>query len=577
MIRRFGAAALALFAPAAVAQMPPAPAAPPPPPKLLVVVSVDQLSADLFAEYRSIWTGGFKRLSQGVVFPSGYQSQAATETCPGHSTILTGNRPARTGVIANSWIDQSIATREDKGVYCAEDVARGKSSRSRDYVPSPVHLMVPTLGDMMKADIPATRVVAVAGKDRAAIMMGGHKTDEIWFLNPRDYTRFETLYDHTGPVPAAVTRANAAIEAALAKPMPGMKLSSFCATRSRAVMVGPKKVIGDGRFARPARPDKTAERLFRASPESDSATVALAGDLALDMKLGKGAATDVLIVGVSATDVVGHTYGTEGSEMCLQLTALDAQLGTLFARLDKAGIDYAVTLTADHGGHDATERNNETAIPSAQRIAATLSADAVGATIAKELGLPKPALVGAEPSGDIWLDATMAADKKPLALARAKTLFAESPQVAAVYTAAEIGASPAPSGPPETWPLIARIKASYYRGRSGDLYVALKPRVLPIPDSVAQNATYVATHGSPWDYDRRVPILFWRKGLAGFEQPNSVETIDIAPTLAAMIGLKIEPGAMDGRCLDLIAGARDMCPPTRQWFIGTDPGPPLKN
>jgi predicted AlkP superfamily pyrophosphatase or phosphodiesterase len=549
MIRRFGAAAvLALFATVASAQTAP------PPPKLIVVISVDQFSADLFAEYRSAWTGGLKRLSQGVVFPSGYQAHAATETCPGHSTILTGSHPARTGVIANSWIDQSITTRADKGVYCAEDVSRGASSRSRDYVPSPVHLLVPTLGDRMKIVTPATRVVAVAGKDRAAIMMGGRKTDQIWFLRPTDYVKFATLTDRTGPVPAAVTRANVGIDATLAKPMPGQKLTPFCATRSRAVAVGATKTIGDGRFARPARPDKTAERLFRASPESDAATIALAGDLAAEMKLGQGAATDVLIVGASATDVVGHTYGTEGSEMCL-----DAQLGSLFTQLDKARVDYAVVLTADHGGHDATERNAENALPDAQRLAPTLSAEAVGATIATELGLIKPALVGAEPSGDIWLDATMPADKKPQALARAKALFLASPQVADVFTAAEIEAAPMPKGPPETWPLIGRIKTSYYKGRSGDLYVALKPRVMPIPAAVAAGSTYVATHGSPWDYDRRVPILFWRKGLAGFEQPNGIETIDIAPTLAAMVGLKVPSGEMDGRCLDLIAGPENMC------------------
>jgi hypothetical protein len=547
MIRRFGAAALALLVTTAAAA-----------PKLLVVISVDQLSADLFAEYRGRFTGGLKRLNDGVVFPSGYQSHAATETCPGHSTILTGSRPARTGIVANSWIDQSITTRADKGVYCAEDVSRGKSSRSRDYVPSPVHLLVPTLGDRMKAITPATRIVAVAGKDRAAIMMGGHKTDQIWFLRPTDYAKFETLYDHTGPAPAAVTRANTAIDAALAKPMPAMKASPFCATRSRAVAIGASKTVGDGRFSRPARPDKSAERLFRASPESDAATITLAGDLANEMKLGTGQATDLLIVGASATDVVGHSYGTEGSEMCLQLTALDAQLGALFTRLDKTGIDYAVALTADHGGHDAVERNNQDAMPGAQRIDPALSAEAVGTTIAAELGLAKPALVGAEPAGDIWLDATMPADKKPLALARAKALFLASPQVEAVFTAAEIENAPAPSGPPETWSLIGRVKSSYYRGRSGDLYVALKPRVTPIPFAVAQG-NYVATHGSPWDYDRRVPILFWRKGLAGFEQPNGIETVDIAPTLAAMIGLKIPAGDMDGRCLDLIAGAADMC------------------
>jgi predicted AlkP superfamily pyrophosphatase or phosphodiesterase len=68
---------------------------------------------------------------------------------------------------------------------------------------------------------------------------------------------------------------------------------------------------------------------------------------------------------------------------------------------------------------------------------------------------------------------------------------------------------------------------------------------------------YVETHGSPWDYDRRVPILFWRKGMAGFEQPLSVETVDIAPTLAATIALPVK--GLDGRCLDLDPGTGDTC------------------
>ena len=549
MFRRLLALPLALAASTALAQ-------PAPPPKLLVVISVDQFSADLFAEYRAHWSGGMKKLSQGVVFPSGYQSHAATETCPGHSTILTGDHPARTGIIANSWIDQNIA-RADKGVYCAEDVTKGKSSSSRDYVPSPVHLLVPTLGDRMKMASPASRVVSVAGKDRAAIMMGGHNTDQIWFLRPTDYAKFETLSDHPGAAPAAVTRANATIDAALTRPVKPMALSPLCATRSRAVAISPTKTVGDGRFARPARPDKTAERLFRASPESDAVTLSLASDLIDEMKLGRGAATDLIAVGVSATDVVGHSYGTEGSEMCIQLTTLDTNLGKFFARLDKAKIDYAVVLTADHGGHDAVERNVEDAIPDAMRIDDTLSAKAIGTTIASEMGLAKPALIGAEAAGDVWIDASLPVDTRAQVLARAKALFAADRRVAAVFTAAELEATAVPSFPPEPWSLIQRARASYYKGRSGDLVVLLKPRVTPI--TLAQTAAYIATHGSPWDYDRRVPMLFWRKGLAGFEQPNGVETVDIAPTLAALIGLPVAAGEMDGRCLDLIAGPASSC------------------
>ncbi|UVO54870.1 alkaline phosphatase family protein [Sphingomonas sp. SUN039] len=548
MIRRLVVLALAALPVGLLAQSPP-------PPKLIVAISVDQFSADLFAEYRGHFTGGLKRLSGGVVFPSGYQSHAATETCPGHSTILTGSHPSRTGIVANGWVDQTITSRPDSNVYCAEDVSKGRSSSSKDYVPSPVTLMVPTLGDRMKAINPASRVVAVAGKDRAAIMMGGHRTDQIWFLNPRDYARFETLSDHLSPPPAAVARANAAIDAALARPMRPMPLSPLCAAHSRTIAINATKSVGEGRFARPAG-DK---RLFRASPEADTATVMLAGDLIDDLKLGRGAATDLIAIGVSSTDTVGHVYGTEGSEMCLQLMALDAQLGKLFARLDRARIDYAVVLTADHGGHDVVERNVQNALPEAARVDDSLTAKGVGTLVATELGLSRPALMGSESAGDFWLDASIPADKKAPALARSRALFLASSQVQAVFTAAEIEATAPASGPPETWTLIERARSSYYKGRSGDLVVVLKPRITPISARVA-GGPYTATHGSPWDYDRRVPMLFWRKGLMPYEQPNSVETVDILPTLAALIGLTVPKAEIDGRCLDLIAGPASSCP-----------------
>src|SRR5881227_3600011 len=102
-MRRFILAAAAAFLATSVAAQAPTP------PKLLVVISIDQFSANLFDEYRPQFTGGFARLASGTVFRNGYQSHALTETCPGHSTMLTGDHPARTGIIGNNWIDQSIA------------------------------------------------------------------------------------------------------------------------------------------------------------------------------------------------------------------------------------------------------------------------------------------------------------------------------------------------------------------------------------------------------------------------------------------------------------------------------------
>ena len=513
-------------------------------PKLLVVISVDQFSADLFAEYRAHFTGGLKRLAQGVVFPSGYQSHSATETCPGHSTILTGARPARNGIVANNWMDLSTP-RADKTIYCAEDESVAGST-SKKYTVSAVHLKVPTLGERMNAADPRVRIVSVAGKDRAAVMMGGHRVDQLWYWTGKAFEG-----SSIGAPAAAVARANAAVSAEIARPARDLPLSPLCALRNRPVTIG-SGIMGTGRFARKA----DDARAFRASPAMDNATIRLAGDIADEMKLGRGPQTDVLIVGASGTDIIGHSFGTGGTEMCLQLQALDTQIDSLFKRLDTAKIDYVVALTADHGGHDAPERNRELAIPDAMRLDPSLVPDAMGKALATELGLSAPLLYGTDPAGDIYIDKSITGAARDNVLARAKAAYLARPQVAAVFTAADIAATPPATNPPEAWTLAERVRASYVPGRSGDLIVLLKARVTPIPGAVPG---YAATHGSPWDYDRRVPILFWRKGMTGFEQPNGIETVDIAPTLAGLIGFPLPASEVDGKCRDLLVGSASSC------------------
>jgi predicted AlkP superfamily pyrophosphatase or phosphodiesterase len=530
------------------AAAPAAPAAPAPapttPPKLVVAISVDQFSANLFAEYRNRFTGGFARLLDGQVFPSGYQSHAATETCPGHSTILTGSRPYRTGIMANDWIDQKAA-RADKKVYCAEDETV-PGSNSDDYTVSDRHLKVPTLGERMKDANPATRVVSVAGKDRAAVMMGGHKVDELWWWGGKGFVSYAGR-----KMPAVVQRANAAVAAQLARAQPGLELPALCQARAVPIQVG-NRTVGTGRFERAAG-DTNA---FRRSPEFDGAVLALAAGLIQDMKLGQGQTTDIISVGASATDYVGHGFGTEGSEMCLQMLALDRSLGDFFAVLDATGVDYQVVLTADHGGQDIAERHAQHAMPDAQRQGGTLSAKEIGAAIGQKLGIPGPVLFGGV-NGDLWYDIKLTAAQRMAVEREAIARLSADPQVQAVLTRAQILATPMPGhSDPQTWSLLERARASFDPERSGDLLVPLKPRVTPVPLPVGST---VASHGSIWDYDRRVPMLFWRKGMAGFEQPFGVETVDILPTLAALIRLPVAANEIDGRCLDLDAGPGDSC------------------
>src|SRR5437660_12493018 len=133
-MRKFILAAAAAFLASPVAAQAPAP------PKLLVVISVDQFSANLFDEYRPQFSAGFARLATGTVFRNGYQSHAATETCPGHSTILTGDHPSKTGIIANDWTDlDRKSTRLNSShvaisyaVFCLKKKKKKKQTNARE-------------------------------------------------------------------------------------------------------------------------------------------------------------------------------------------------------------------------------------------------------------------------------------------------------------------------------------------------------------------------------------------------------------------------------------------------------------
>ena len=533
----------ALVASAACAQ-PAAPAQPAPgAPRLLIVISVDQFSADLFDEYRPHFTAGLARLARGTVFHNGYHSHAATETCPGHSIILTGDRPARTGIIANAWVDQS-QSRSDKTVYCAED-ERVPGSSSIAYTVSPMHLKVTTLGERMKASWPGSRNVAVAGKDRAAVMMGGHTPDQRWYW---DGKRFVTDL-RTAP-PGSVTRANTAVAALIAAPQEPLDPPAICSAKSGVVVIeGGGKPVGDGRFARAAG-DAAA---FRASPPFDGTVLALSAGLIQDMKLGQGTSPDLLSIGLSATDYVGHSSGPGGQEMCLQLLSLDRDLGDFLSLLDRSGLDYAVALTADHGSEDIPERLRLKGVTAA-RVDPALAAVEVGKTIAAKLKLSGPVLIGGY-FGDVYLDRALKPADRARALREAVAAYSRHPQVAAVFTSEQLRRVAVPSTRPDRWTLAQRARASFDLKRSGDLIVLLKPHITPIVDTKA----YIATHGSAWDYDRRVPILFWRPGMAAADRSDAIETVDIMPTLAAMLGLSIDPTGIDGKCLAGIQGIA--CPP----------------
>jgi hypothetical protein len=521
-------------------------------PTLVVAIAVDQFSADLFNEYRPLYRYGLKRLASGVVFPAGYQSHGATETCPGHSTILTGSRPSRTGIIANNWMDPMRIRagkdgKPDNTVYCVEDET-APGTHSTSYVVSARHLRVPAMGDRMKEATPASRVVAIAGKDRSAVLMGGHHPDlALWW----DGIVFSTYRNSPARLPRALPRINAAVTDEIAHPAM-LSVPAQCRNREESIVISDKLTVGT------LLPRKAGEATaWRSTPLLDTKTMDLVLATVDEMQLGKGPATDLLAISLSATDYVGHAFGTSGVEMCTQILALDATLDRLFTALDKAGIPYVAALTADHGGHDVVERNVRRGFPQIERVDGALHPDKMGPRIAQQLGLDGTALLGETASGDLYVNGLVPPARRAEVLAASVDAYRVHRQVAAVFTHAQLLATPTPGPNVDEWTLLERARASFDPERSGDLVVMLNENVSSVPPNIANT---IAGHGSPYNRDRRVPILFWWKGIKPFEQPNSVETVDILPTLASLIDLAVPPSEIDGRCLDLLPSGETNCP-----------------
>lgn len=543
---------LAAAALAAVLAAAPALAQAPTRPGLVVTVVIDQFGADLFNQYRARFTGGLKTLSsEGLVYANGYQAHAASETCPGHSTILTGLHPARTGIAANGWYDRAAGG----SAYClaapANRQAHGDDAADNGPV-GPENMTATSVGDWLKAASPESRVYAVSGKDRGAITLNGKTGDGAWWYSVgHGFTTWVEPGQLAAERLASVAGVNARIAARLEASAPGWTYSD---DRCRALEG--QWDIGGQPFRATLPPARFA---LDVSPILDEITLEAAIHLIDSQNLGGRGVTDMLGVSLSATDRIGHTFGNQGPEMCDHLARLGSALGAFLDRLEAVPGGALVILTADHGANDFPERQAERGHAEARRVDMGIRGR-TNAAVRLALGLDYDPLVNAA-GGLVAVGADRKGLTEPLrsrVVSAAVAQLRAEPEVAGAWSGAEIMASPAPAAdtPPDELTLLERHRIGYVPGRSADLVVSFDPALTP---GAGRPGSYVAGHGTPWDYDRRVPIIFWRAGAAGQERYLPISVVDIAPTLAAVLGLTA-PHAFDGHCRDLGLYAVDACP-----------------
>ncbi len=525
------------------------------PPKLLVVISIDQFGSDLFNEYRGRFKHGLKRLHSGIVYSNAYYAHGVTETCAGHAVILSGRHPNATGIIANNWYDYGLA----KDRYCTDDEKNVAAIASRPLGVGPGLFQVSTLGDWLKAEQPKARVFAVAGKDRSAIMMAGHNTDgAYWFDGKKSFDTWGADKVQATDRLKVLATINTDLAKRLAKSVPTWTYKNkMCRSAEQSITLS----NGQDMHAH-LPPDPPAPIPGRPASATapippwfyDQTTLDAAYSIAQTQKLGKGDTVDILAISLSGTDMVGHAYGTQGPEMCDHLSRLDEDLGKFLDRMGKLKLSVVYVVTADHGGADFVERLAMRGYPTARRVDATEMMVGLNKAVQADLQIDWEPLKAAffDPSRLSIVDSKggFISDQALRARVEQTTInhLRKRSDVVDVWTGADLNTHKiTPLLLPDAYSLKDRLALSYSDGRTGDIIVAFDPLMSLIPPLPGLILT---GHASPYDYNRRVPILIWQDGLKAEERTLPVEVVDLAPTLSRLIN--VTPKAdVDGRCLEV--------------------------
>ena len=529
----------------ALACAPPVPHVPAPvvvlPEGLVLLIVVDQMRAD---ELDPAGPGGLGWIARkGRVYTEAQVEHAHTETCPGHAVVLSGRYPGPAGIPGNVFVlRESGETR-----YCVEDpdpktaMLHGSGGRA------PRWLDASTLGDWIQAVDPGAQVHAVSAKDRAAIILGGHRPDGAWWLDRTEGVGFTTSRYYRDRLPSWVERFNRRdlFDEAPREwthrtaDGPRGRPDDYDYEATRFGRTSPHPVhLEDDRVA-------DIERLFW-SPWGDELTLRFALELIEQEKLGQRGHLDLLAVSLSSLDLVGHLHGPESHEAADALRRLDRWLDDFLDDVEDEVDDDRLTiaLTSDHGVSPIPEWLAETGrsqcpIPGGRADSRAL-ASALNDHLDGRFG----------PADGEWVQRSgyrFAVNRSYTAerhiavedvVSEAKQFLDDQPGIRHVWTAEAIQAGEGPEP-------YARLYAnSWHPERGGDFEIQ--------PDPTCLFTTYPtgANHGSPYDYDRRVPLVLLGPGIEPGRIPGPVGTVDLAPSLAAHLGVPA-PAPLDGRILPL--------------------------
>ena len=485
------------------------------PPKLIVFITVDQLRGDMLDRYRADLKYGFARLLHGARFVNAFQDHAITETAPGHASTMSGRFPASTGITSN------LAGVIDPNFHLLTGL-RGEAGAS------PVRFQGTTLTDWLTTKDSRTRALSVSMKDRAAILpIGRSKQDVYWYSANGSFTTSNYYRD---TLPTWVADFNARRIPA------GYAGAAWTLSRDSTKYPEPDLVAYENRGVNNVFPHLFpadtlgASSVLRATPTMDSLTALFALEGLRQTGIGRDAHTDILAVSFSATDLIGHAYGPDSREAHENEIRLDQTLGWFLDSLFKLRDSNTVmiALTGDHGMSPipelARDRGQATG-DQGLRVSLRDEVDAVRAGLRAAgadttafdydlqlVALDRPALARAHLNADSILDAFGRAIRKVPGVARVDHI--------ATLRAANFARDP-----------IARRWAHQIPVNSPVEVVITLTRY-------SYWSSIVATHGSPYDQDASVPIIFWGRWAKPGRYTTFARVVDMGPTLAAIAGVK---------------------------------------
>jgi predicted AlkP superfamily pyrophosphatase or phosphodiesterase len=518
-----------------------------PHPKLAVVISLDQFPYEYLPRFQPYFSenGINYLLSHGADFTNARYEHAATKTAPGHASFMTGAYAHINGITSNNWYDR----RSKKRVNAVEDGTVqlfGSSAIGR----SPKNLLTSTFGDMLRLSTNfRSKVISFSNKDRSAILMGGKFGKAFWFEGPVVAT--SNYYYTAVPEWLKTFNASGSMERFMGQTWSESQPAIAAKICDRDDAPYEDNVLGFGKSFPHLLPGKLQGKanpayydLLTFTPYATEVLLdaALKGFVA--ESLGTRGVTDMICIGISATDELGHVFGPASHEVFDDALRTDSMLASFLAFLDqKVGLaNCVIVLTSDHGiSHIPEYIRSKSPRFEAGRVGLAemtrQASKALDAAFAKDATGTK--WVEQIIDSEIYLDREVLRQKN-VTLGAAVQVLKDSlsalPVFASVYTRDEIQHS----GALDRFGLM--VRNSYRADRSGDVICVLKPFYLNGGDTVG------TSHGQPEDYDTHVPLIFCGTMFKQGKYRQEVSPIDLAPTMSEALQIEYPP-SREGRVL----------------------------